>query len=760
MRETQEMSSIAPTSIIATLSTKNYAPNIERHTQQPQMINIVRTTPEDRLTVLEDTIMRIGNTKSAITKDSLFQGRLHNCKPPTVEGQFDDVEDDEEKDVALTLLNARNVSATGYAISTISSSNNINGTNGTNTCKSSRSMLSPVSLHQHQNQFSQHQYHDNYHLHQRILPLTAPSSLHTMTYPGASSGERSTTTGEIRETMAQEVAARNGGTMNRLPLRSRLQSIPPQHIVSFPQHKVIDGGSKCYHNTDQNWNAPDPRTSEPIYDPKPADVLFGRGGAVNTHPGNVFFRSQVTQHHQHYVKAQNHAEKSLVVRLIRDAIKARGGRFLKCNTTSKVWYIVDERDATVKTMQSLRDVRTSNEAGEIDGISPYPNEVFSSKHITTEGGSYHDSMDGNCNYDIEGKLVEDTSHADQATRMVSSDSIISTRLTSSSLPSKKRPLKVEPMLMKSYMAPSLSSSESIENVKKRIKQHLTSSSTSRGSVLPSVTSTPALNMSIRETAIPNAAHSLSSYRSNAITPAVSPSSNTEHTNYLTKMSLHQQRQQLSHAQQFAPDTDSNFQNITLLRPEDVLSGRGGGTNRHPGNIHFRRVVSEAQPNYVKSRKKNKSSIARDIVQSIRNKNGRFLKFHPETGLWHDVGDKKATEKTSQALREGLAGSSGNSDDGVVVGNSVKKDLSLQYNTQITGVGRIKSDGKTSFSDEPQDNSIATTWSTCNDSDKKNSDDTGLVQQPPLQQWGATWNKGRELTMGRGHLLSRVVSNHT
>ena len=29
-----------------------------------------------------------------------------------------------------------------------------------------------------------------------------------------------------------------------------------------------------------------------------------------------------------------------------------------------------------------------------------------------------------------------------------------------------------------------------------------------------------------------------------------------------------------------------------------------------------------------------------------------------TGLWHDVGDKKATEKTSQALREGLAGCSG------------------------------------------------------------------------------------------------------
>ena len=86
-----------------------------------------------------------------------------------------------------------------------------------------------------------------------------------------------------------------------------------------------------------------------------------------------------------------------------------------------------------------------------------------------------------------------------------------------------------------------------------------------------------------------------------------------------------------------------------------------------GNIHFRGIVAQAQPNYIKSRKKNKSSIARDIVQSIRNKNGRFLKFNPVTGLWHDVGDKKATEKTSQALREGLAGCSGSaSGDDVVI----------------------------------------------------------------------------------------------
>lgn len=137
-----------------------------------------------------------------------------------------------------------------------------------------------------------------------------------------------------------------------------------------------------------------------------------------------------------------------------------------------------------------------------------------------------------------------------------------------------------------------------------------------------------------------------------------------------------------------------------------------------------------------------------------------MKFHPETGLWQDVGDKKATEKTSQALREGLASGSGSGDDGTLVGNSVKKDHLLQYSNKNTDGAIIKSEDKTSLSGQTHEKCSATSWNTCDDSHRKNSDATMLVQQPSLQQWGDKWNKGRELTMGSGHVLSRVVSNHT
>ena len=79
---------------------------------------------------------------------------------------------------------------------------------------------------------------------------------------------------------------------------------------------------------------------------------------------------------------------------------------------------------------------------------------------------------------------------------------------------------------------------------------------------------------------------------------------------------------------------------------------GGGTNRHKGNIHFRKLVAEAQPRYLLCKKTEKSDIASDIVKSIQGENGRFLKMHGD--CFEEVGDNVARLKTSQALREGLA----------------------------------------------------------------------------------------------------------
>jgi hypothetical protein len=94
----------------------------------------------------------------------------------------------------------------------------------------------------------------------------------------------------------------------------------------------------------------------------------------------------------------------------------------------------------------------------------------------------------------------------------------------------------------------------------------------------------------------------------------------------------------------------------ILNPHehDVLSGRGNFVNYHAGNEHFRALVRKHKVAYVACPKPQKGKFSRMIYDEIRSRNppGRFLKQDNNTKLWYDIGEKKALDKTRQALREG------------------------------------------------------------------------------------------------------------
>jgi hypothetical protein len=79
----------------------------------------------------------------------------------------------------------------------------------------------------------------------------------------------------------------------------------------------------------------------------------------------------------------------------------------------------------------------------------------------------------------------------------------------------------------------------------------------------------------------------------------------------------------------------------------------GGTNHHPGNKRYRKMVEERKHRYVNSKRLEKPLIAFEIIRIWRAQDppGRFLKKDKSSGLWNDVGDAQARKKTSQALRE-------------------------------------------------------------------------------------------------------------
>jgi hypothetical protein len=65
-------------------------------------------------------------------------------------------------------------------------------------------------------------------------------------------------------------------------------------------------------------------------------------------------------------------------------------------------------------------------------------------------------------------------------------------------------------------------------------------------------------------------------------------------------------------------------------------------------------VKACQPAYIEAKRRDKPYIAQRIVLFVRKMGGRFLKRERDTSVdaWKDVGNNKAREKTSQALREG------------------------------------------------------------------------------------------------------------
>jgi hypothetical protein len=120
-------------------------------------------------------------------------------------------------------------------------------------------------------------------------------------------------------------------------------------------------------------------------------------------------------------------------------------------------------------------------------------------------------------------------------------------------------------------------------------------------------------------------------------------------------------------------TSSMVSSMIVVTEHDVLCGRGGETNHHPGNVAYRGLVKSNQPLYIKAKRRDKPKIARAIVDTIMVQyGGRFLKrasgsevvavlpvVEDATGAaspvaaqqWVEISVQKAREKTSQALRE-------------------------------------------------------------------------------------------------------------
>ena len=87
-------------------------------------------------------------------------------------------------------------------------------------------------------------------------------------------------------------------------------------------------------------------------------------------------------------------------------------------------------------------------------------------------------------------------------------------------------------------------------------------------------------------------------------------------------------------------------------PEDILAGRGGGTNRHDGNIRFRDEARKLRSIYKDddTDRRTKYMISQELVNRVRQYGGRFLEKGND-GRWYEMDEKSQRKKCSQVLRE-------------------------------------------------------------------------------------------------------------
>jgi hypothetical protein len=83
---------------------------------------------------------------------------------------------------------------------------------------------------------------------------------------------------------------------------------------------------------------------------------------------------------------------------------------------------------------------------------------------------------------------------------------------------------------------------------------------------------------------------------------------------------------------------------------DIILGRGKGYQNHKGNIRYRHIVETKRPVYeTLPTKKEKTQLIRDLVKSIYDEGGRFLR-QDSIGRWVPIDQDSARDKVSHSFR--------------------------------------------------------------------------------------------------------------
>lgn len=152
-------------------------------------------------------------------------------------------------------------------------------------------------------------------------------------------------------------------TNNEIPVLPDPNYCAPEKIESssslsdllHPSSSPSSGGSSVV--SDDGITPSTVKSSAMASGPSPVDVICGRGGKANTHPGNISFREEAKKLREWY-ESSSKSEKFTISAMLVDLVRERGGRFLKRDDKQKGnWLEADANDVRKKASQALREGR-------------------------------------------------------------------------------------------------------------------------------------------------------------------------------------------------------------------------------------------------------------------------------------------------------------------------------------------------------------------------------------------------------------------
>jgi len=153
------------------------------------------------------------------------------------------------------------------------------------------------------------------------------------------------------------------------------------------------------------------------------DVLFGRGGKINQHAGNIKFREIVCRFQAEYCdSATKKIEKAFIAAKIVDMIRCQTppGRFLKMHEKAACWVEVGDERARKKTGQALRDGLSERKA-----LNKRIKTLMERKDREKSGIREDEEEESTCNSEMEiSKRISGAQHASESgntSRYISGD---------------------------------------------------------------------------------------------------------------------------------------------------------------------------------------------------------------------------------------------------------------------------------------------------------------------------------------------------